>query len=200
MEELKGMSFNEIQVVDDNFTHDRPRVYEICRLIKDRGLDMSFNLANGMRVNHFTEELMTAMYDVGFYNINLGVESGDNDVLKRIRKGTTVAQIKEAIRIAKDVGFEMTLFCVIGLPGSSTETVERTFELVQESGYNFNFSVCTPYPGSPLWEEMQHTMEDVTWDRYDEGDVNDPLYIPEGMTLKELTSLIERANNLTSGE
>ena len=199
MVDLKAMGFKEIQIVDDNFTHDRPRVFEICRLIKERGLDLTFNLANGMRVNHFTEELMTTMYDAGFYNINLGVESGDNDVLRKIRKGTTVAQIKEAIRIAKKVGIDMTLFCVIGLPGSSTETVERTFELVKESGYKFNFSVCIPYPGSPLWNEMQEDLGEITWDRYDEGDVNDPLYVPEGMTKDELSALVQRANQLASG-
>jgi len=196
IEELHRMGFKEIQIVDDNFTHDISRVYEICRLIKERELELSFDLPNGMRVNHFTEELMSTMYDAGFYNINLGVESGDDEVLKKIRKGTTVTQIKEAFRIAKKVGFQMTLFCVIGLPGSTIETVEKTFKLVQESGYNFNFSVCTPYPGSPLWDEIKGNLGEISWGRYDEGDVNDPLYLPEGMTLIELKKLVERANKL----
>ncbi len=199
IEELHRMGFKEIQIVDDNFTHDISRVYEICRLIKERELELSFDLPNGMRVNHFTEELMSTMYDAGFYNINLGVESGDDEVLKKIRKGTTVTQIKEAFRIAKKVGFQMTLFCVIGLPGSTIETVEKTFKLVQESGYNFNFSVCTPYPGSPLWDEIKGNLGEISWGRYDEGDVNDPLYLPEGMTLIELKKLVERANKLEAG-
>ena len=199
IEELHHMGFKEIQIVDDNFTHDISRVYEICRLIKERELELSFDLPNGMRVNHFTEELMSTMYDAGFYNINLGVESGDDEVLKKIRKGTTVTQIKEAFRIAKKIGFQMTLFCVIGLPGSTIETVEKTFKLVQESGYNFNFSVCTPYPGSPLWDEIKSNLGEISWGRYDEGDVNDPLYLPEGMTLIELKKLVERANKLEAG-
>ncbi len=199
IEELYRMGFKEIQIVDDNFTHDISRVYEICKLIKERELELSFDLPNGMRVNHFTEELMSTMYDAGFYNINLGVESGDDEVLKKIRKGTTVTQIKEAFRIAKKVGFQMTLFCVIGLPGSTIETVEKTFKLVQESGYNFNFSVCTPYPGSPLWDEIKGNLGEISWGRYDEGDVNDPLYLPEGMTLIELKELVERANKLEAG-
>ena len=198
MEKLGKMGFKEIQIVDDNFTHDRPRVYEICNLIKEKGLDFSFDLPNGMRVNHFTEELMSTMYDVGFYNINLGVESGDDEILKNIRKGTTVAQIKEAIRIAKKVGFKMTLFCVIGLPGSTVESVEKTFKLVQDSGYDFNFSVCTPYPGSPLWDDIKDNLGDISWERYDEGDVNDPLYLPSGMTIEELKDLVERANKLVA--
>jgi radical SAM superfamily enzyme YgiQ (UPF0313 family) len=94
----------------------------------------------------------------------------------------------------------MTLFYVFGLPGSSTVTVERTFELVKESGYKFNFSVCIPYPGSPLWNEMQEDLDKISWDRYDEGDVNDPLYVPEGMTQDELTALVQRANQLASVE
>jgi radical SAM superfamily enzyme YgiQ (UPF0313 family) len=96
MAELKEMGFNEAQIVDDNFTHDRGRVHEICRLIRKEGLDLTFQLANGMRVDHVTQELMQTMYNAGFYSIHFGVESGDDRILRDIQKGITVDQVREA--------------------------------------------------------------------------------------------------------
>ena len=196
MEELKEMGVNEVQIVDDNFTHDRGRVHEICSLIKAKGIDLTFQLANGMRVDHVTQELMEAMYDAGFYSIHFGVESGDDRVLREIRKGITVDQVREAVGITRDIGYELNLFFVIGLPGSTVESEERTLALMEELGLPVTYSVCTPYPGSPLWEQMGAEMDEVTWDRFDEGDVADPLYLPEGMTLEELQEVVDRAKAL----
>jgi anaerobic magnesium-protoporphyrin IX monomethyl ester cyclase len=196
MEELKEMGFNEVQIVDDNFTHDRGRVHEICRLIRERGLDLTFQLANGMRVDHVTQELMEAMYDVGFYSIHFGVESGDDRVLRDIQKDITVDQVREAVRITRDIGYELNLFFVIGLPGSTVESEEKTLALMEELGLPVTYSVCTPYPGSPLWEQMGDKMDEVTWDRFDEGDVADPLYLPDGLTLDELQEVVDRARAL----
>jgi anaerobic magnesium-protoporphyrin IX monomethyl ester cyclase len=196
MEELKEMGFNEVQIVDDNFTHDRGRVKEICRLIRERGIDLTFQLANGMRVDHVTRELMEAMYDAGFYSIHFGVESGDDEVLRGIHKGITVDQVREAVRITREIGYELNLFFVIGLPGSTVESEARTLALMEELGLPVTYSVCTPYPGSPLWDQMGDRMDDVAWDRFDEGDVADPLYLPEGMTLDELQEVVERARSL----
>ena len=196
LEELRGYGFNEVQIVDDNFTEDRQRVIEICRKIKDKGLDMSFDLPNGIRVDHIDEVLLSTMYDAGFYSLHFGVESGDEEVLRTIRKGITVEQIKSAIRIAKKIGYEIILYIIIGLPGSSAEAEARTLELVKESGVDFTFSVCTPYPGSPLWETVKDRLKGISWERFDETNYSDPLYIPEGLTKRQLQDCIDRANRL----
>jgi anaerobic magnesium-protoporphyrin IX monomethyl ester cyclase len=198
MEELKEMGFNEVQIVDDNFTHDRERVHEISRLIRERGLDLTFQLANGMRVDHVTQEFMQTMYNAGFYSIHFGVESGDDRILRDIQKGITVDQVREAVRITRDIGYALNLFFVIGLPGSTLESEERTLALMEELGLPVTYSVCTPYPGSPLWEQMGAEMDEVTWDRFDEGDVADPLYLPDGLTLEELQEVVDRAKALQS--
>ena len=194
IEQLHKLGFNEVQIPDDNFTADRPRVFEVCRLIKERGLDMSFDLPNGMRVDHVSEELMQTMYDVGFYSIHLGVESCDDHVLKTIRKGITVEQVKRAVKITKDIGYNIILYIIIGLPGSTVEAEARTLDVLQEMDVPFTFSICTPYPGAPLWKEVEEDLKDVSWDRYDETDANDPLYLPEGMTQEQLKECVDRAN------
>lgn len=198
MEKLKTMGFNELQIVDDNFTHNQPRVFEICKLIREKKLNMTFSLVNGMRIDHVTEELMQVMYDAGFYSIHLGVESGDDAVLKTIRKGITVKQVKDAIKITRKIGYELNIFFIIGLPGSSIESENRTLTLIEELALPFTYSVCTPYPGSPLWKELEDDMRTISWDRFDEGDVLNPLYIPKNLTIIDLKEVIAKAKILQS--
>lgn len=194
LKQLKNYGFNEVQIVDDNFTEDRKRVFEICRLIKEQGVDMSFDLPNGIRVDHVDEELLSKMYDVGFYSIHLGVESGDDYVLRTIRKGITVKQIKRAVNIAKRIGFDIILYIIIGLPGSSVEAERRTLDLINDLDVPFTFSVCTPYPGSPLWEMVKDKLKGVSWDRFDETNYGNFIYVPDGMTKEQLQECIDRAN------
>jgi radical SAM superfamily enzyme YgiQ (UPF0313 family) len=187
LEQLKTSGFNEIQIVDDDFTEDRLRVLELCRLIKTKRLDMSFNLLGGIRVDKVDEELLSAMYDAGCYVIHFGVESGDDQVLKNIRKGVNSKQIKRAIRLAKRIGYKVIVYVIVGLPGSSIESEKRTINLLQESGPDATrVSVCTPYPGSTLWEMMKDRLKDVAWDRYNESDVSNPIYISGDQTKAQL--------------
>jgi radical SAM superfamily enzyme YgiQ (UPF0313 family) len=196
MVKLKELGFNEIQIVDDNFTHNRKRVQEICRLVKAKDLKLTFSLVNGMRIDHVTDEMMRIMYEAGFYSIHFGVESGDDRVLQGIQKGITVNQVREAIKVTRNIGYELNLFFVIGLPGSTMESERKTLAFIEEMGLPFTFSVCTPYPGSPIWNDMGYKMDTITWDRFDEGNVSDPLYIPEGMTLTEIQEVLDKARVL----
>jgi len=192
--QLKGLGFNEVQIVDDCFTEDRQRAVEICETIKDRGLDMSFSLPNGVRVDRVDDELLSAMYDSGFYSISFGVESGDDIVLKINRKGFTVEQIKKAVRAAKMIGFEVKLFTVVGLPGSSVESEEKTIQLIKESGADSAVtSVCIPYPGSSLFDMVKDRLHGVPWERYDEANVLNPIYVPEGMTAHQLSRFLPKS-------
>lgn len=189
--QLKEYGFNEVQIVDDNFTENRQRVLGICRAIKDEGLNMSFSLPNGVRVDSVDDELLSIMYDTGFYSISFGAESGDDKVLKINRKGTTVEQTKKAIRAAKKIGYFVKMFTVVGLPGSSVESEEKTLQLKKESGADYNLtSICTPYPGSPLWDMIEDSLHGVPWERYNEADILNPIYIPEGMSASQLTRFL----------
>ena len=102
--------------------------------------------------------------------------------------------MKRAVKITKDIGYNIILYIIIGLPGSTVEAEARTLDILQEMDVPFTFSICTPYPGAPLWKEVEDDLTDVSWDRYDETDANDPLYLPEGMTQEQLKECVDRAN------
>jgi radical SAM superfamily enzyme YgiQ (UPF0313 family) len=180
--------------VDDNFTADRERVLEICRMIRSERLDMSYCTPNGIRVDSVDEEVLTEMYRAGFYAIAFGAESGDDAVLEKIMKGITSADILWAVQAAKRIGFYVSLFSIIGLPGSSVESERRTLQLVRESGADSTTaSVCTPYPGSPLWEMVKDRVRDIPWERYNESDVSNPIYLADGLSPEQLQFWLKEA-------
>jgi anaerobic magnesium-protoporphyrin IX monomethyl ester cyclase len=187
LEQLKAQGFKEVQIVDDNFTEDRGRVLEICRLIQAKRLDLSFNLLGGIRVDKVDEDLLTHMYEAGCYAIHFGVESGDDQVLKTIRKGVTSSQIKHAVQLAKRIGFKVIFYVIVGLPGSSIESEEKTIRLENECEPDATrVAICTPYPGSPLWETVKDRLDGVAWERYNESDVSNPIYLFGDQTKAQL--------------
>jgi radical SAM superfamily enzyme YgiQ (UPF0313 family) len=195
LEQLAQYGFREVQIVDDDFTEDRQRVIDICELIQAKDLNMTFNLLGGIRVDRVDEALLKTMYDSGFYVIHYGAESGDDRVLKYNRKGITVKQIKNAVHIAKNIGFRVVLYVIIGLPGSSIESEKKTINLVNECDHDVTrVSICTPYPGSALWEMYQDQLQDVSWERYNESDVSDPIYLFGDQTKAQLQMWMDMVN------
>ena len=200
MQKLKELGFNEIQIIDDNFTENRQRVVEICEEIRERNLELNLSLPNGIRVDRVDEELLLTMYHAGFYSIHFGVESGDDDVLREIHKGTSLKQIIEAIQLVSKIGYQVLLFIVIGLPGSTMQSERNTLDFLREMQVPFTFSVCTPYPGSPLWEKVKDKINAIPWDRFDETRQQRPFYITENMTRRELEDCIRAATKFSSSE
>ena len=187
LEKLEEMGFREFQVVDDDFTHDRQRVLEICRLMGERKLDLSWNLLGGVRADEVDQQLLAAMYSAGCYSIHFGMESGDDSVLKHVGKGITTSQVKDAVHAAKKIGYHVTLYVIIGLPGSTLESEKKTLGLVKEVGSDVTrASICTPYPGSRLWEMEKDNLRGITWERFNESDISNPIYLRTSLQQEQL--------------
>ncbi len=102
--------FGVLQIEDDNFTFNRERVVEICKKIKERGLEkkIRITLTNGVRADRVDYELLKIMRESGFSAVAFGVESGNDRVLKILNKGEKLQVIEDAIKIAKDAGALVT--------------------------------------------------------------------------------------------
>ena len=70
-----------------------------------------------MRADKLGRKLLKRMKEVGFKGIGIGVEAGNNKVLKLIKKGETVEEIEETIKNAYDLGYEVILYFLFGTPG-----------------------------------------------------------------------------------
>lgn len=153
---VEDLGAEEIGVLDDSANIQRARLHDLCtRLIDARLNHVPWILVNGIRANLADEDLLRHMKQAGLLRLAFGVETGDEDILETIDKRVTHDQIRAAFKNAKKVGLETIGFFIIGLPGDTAETMEKTIRFACElDPLVANFSMMTPYPGTKVWEQV----------------------------------------------
>jgi len=138
-----------IVFVDDTFTLNRKRVFEICDLIKEKGINLTLRCES--RVNLVDEELLAKMYDVGFNHISFGVESGNQEIINEWNKRITLDQARTAFKTAHKIGYTTTAYMIIGAPSETPSTVRDSINFAKELDPDFiQWSLASPLPSTPL--------------------------------------------------
>ncbi len=152
---------------DDELTINRRFVYALVREVKERGLDVTF--ACGSRVDHVDREYLKFLYDNGFTALYFGVESASQETLDRIGKGIRVEQAVKVFRWVKELGGFATASFILGFPWESIEDMKRTVEFAIKLNPDYaQFTVLTPYPGTPMYEfaVKNNLIVDWNWEHY----------------------------------
>ena len=157
MEELTGIyerGIRHVEFVDDNFTLDRKHATAVLRAIIEEG--MKIRIVIKSRVNAVDLELLRLARQAGVYQVSYGMESGVQDMLDRMRKGTTVAQNAEANEITKAAGINSHTSWFFGYPGETPETIQQTIDfIVAIRPTTANFGVFRPYPATEAYEQAE---------------------------------------------
>ncbi len=153
---VEDLGAQEIGILDDSANIQRARLHDLCARLIDAKLNrVPWILINGIRANLADENLLRHMKEAGLLRTAFGVETGDEDILESIDKRVTHDQIRAAFKNAKKVGLETVGFFIIGLPGDTESTMEKTIRLACElDPLVANFSMMTPYPGTKVWEQV----------------------------------------------
>ena len=148
------MGAQEIGVLDDSANIQVDRLERMADLFIEHKVNhVPWIFVNGIRANLATKELLAKLKKAGLKRTAFGVESGDPDVLLSIDKKIDHDTIRQAFKNAKAVGLETIGFFIIGLPGETEETMERTIKFACElDPLIANFSMMTPYPGTKVYE------------------------------------------------
>ena len=178
-----GYGIREIQFRDDNFTVFKPRLYEFCEMLCKAKLNLSWTAL--ARVDMVDFEMLKAMKRAGCWQVWYGIESGNNEILKLIKKNTTKEQIKKAAEWTKYAGMDVGAFFIIGHPGETKETIKETINFALSLPIDeFHCSFMTPLPGAELYR---------TWKKYGTFENNWknlngwlPVFVPYGITKEEL--------------
>ncbi|MBM3133585.1 MAG: radical SAM protein [Chloroflexi bacterium] len=168
IEELLGYGFTRINITDDTFTANKDRAKAICGEIKRRGAKFVWSAFS--RVNTVDPEILAIMRDVGCDSISFGIESGNPEMLKRVKKGITVEQARAAIRYCKEAGIGAHASFIVGLPGENPETMNDSKKLAEELGIQYGYHMLSPFPGTTVREKIdEYDLEILTddWNRYD---------------------------------
>lgn len=149
---VNQLGIKEIGFKDSEFTLNPEIVEKFCNLLIERKYDLTWN-CNG-RVNHANYQLFNKMKQAGCASITFGVESGNQEILDNMKKQTTIQQIKDAVKISRQVGLKVVNNFMIGNPGDTKETIERTIKFAKELNPDYAyFGYTTPFPGTELREQ-----------------------------------------------
>jgi len=147
---IKKYRMKSIMIIDDTFTVDRQRVYEICDLIRRKELKASWLCYAG--VQEVDKNMLITMRKAGCYQIYYGIESGSQRVLNMMNKAVTIEQIKTAVNDAKEAGLEVRGQFMFGYPTETLQEIKRTIDFAKELNLDYaEFGVTTPLPGSELY-------------------------------------------------
>ena len=113
---------------------------------------MSITWRATTRSDLLDEELVISMKQAGCSIVCLGLESGNDEVLKKLQKGTTVAKQRNSVELCHKHGIKVKGFFIIGLPGDNEITVRQTIDFAKSLKLEYaDFYPLTPYPGTQLW-------------------------------------------------
>jgi radical SAM superfamily enzyme YgiQ (UPF0313 family) len=143
----------EISFYDDTFTANQKNVAELCQLILAKIIKITWSCF--ARVDSITPELLLLMKKAGCHQIMYGFESIDENILKNINKGIKSSQFQKAIDWTKAAKINVRGAFMLGNPGETIASMERTINYAKIIGIPFAvFNITTPYPGTVMYNEF----------------------------------------------
>lgn len=201
MEEIdylrKQFDIDYLLIKDDTFTLRRPRVEEFCGAISQYHPGLKWHCM--VRVNSVDQSLLAVMKSAGLNDVFFGIESGNNEILKKAQKGITVERTGEVVKACAQLRIRSYGAFILGLPGDTTETMEQTIRLACSLPLTMaGFSILIPYPGTQVFEEYYYPDKNKPIDYHQFiastgiHYVEDYIGVEEGV-LKDLPALVSRA-------
>ncbi|HEY3342004.1 MAG TPA: B12-binding domain-containing radical SAM protein, partial [Anaerolineae bacterium] len=150
---LNKLGITNIHMYADLFTVNREQVIGLCNLIIKEGLKIKWTCNS--RVDYVDEEMLQLMAKAGCWYISWGIESANEQILKRAAKGYRLEQAPRALKWAHEAGISNWGYFIIGLPGETVETIQQTIAFAKVLPLDIAlFHVAAPYPGTPFFFDV----------------------------------------------
>lgn len=184
----------ELYLDDDNIDISPQWLNELLDEKIQRIGDFPFTCMGHVNIK---EELLEKMSKANCVGMKLGIESSNNDVLKRLGKGMTREMAVKTIKECKELGIKTHLTFCIGLPGDTEQSVKETVEFAMEYGDSFQISIAAPFPATPLWSEAvkNRWIKFTSWDKFD--GMKDAIVNYPNLSNKKLQYIAARAQSLS---
>ena len=170
----------EIAFVDDTLLISKQRIFKLFELLDVANLQFSWTCAS--RINNVDYEFLRFIKCKGCWAIAFGIESGDQGILKTIKKDISLDRAHDVIHWCRTLGIKTKGFFIIGHPTESIETINKTIALACELELDdvlvtFN----TPIPGSRQYAEVHKygTLYKTDWSQFNYWH---PVFVPFGLT------------------
>ena len=183
----------EIRFFDDVFTLDRERTLKICEGFRKRKLKIPWTCLTA--VSTVNKELLKEMKSAGCWQVLYGLESGDSNMLRLLKKGNTVEQNIQAVKWAKEGGLSVRADFIVGTPGETMESLNKTLRFAIDMDLDYaHFNKFVPFPGTELYGFLTSNGYNFN---FSQGcsilDHSALLYVPSGVTKNEYRKFLDSA-------
>lgn len=169
IEEIKSISEREIYIVDDDFLVDRNRILKFCRLLKENNLNKKFLIYARADFIAENEDIIDKFSKIGLRAVIVGLESSNEEELKKYNKKSNVEINEKAIDILKRYNVECYGTLILGVDWNDSD-FNRLYKWIRKIDIKFiNLQPFTPIPGTELYEEYKDKLiiprnESEKWD------------------------------------
>lgn len=197
-----------ITFFDDFFTGNKKRVFELCKMIRDKELYKKCSFGVQTRGDSIDREILQEMKRSGFNNLMFGFETSSNHLMQVINKRETVEDNINAIKLAKEFGFSTEATFIFGFPEECYEDRINALLIAKNIGLDrARFNNATPYPGTELYKQaisQNRLYKEEGWKNFSSvGTITKGLfdkyklpYCPEGTDPEDLVGEVFLANLL----
>jgi radical SAM superfamily enzyme YgiQ (UPF0313 family) len=192
--------FEGINFWDDVFTLDKERTKEFCIKFKEYFPNLIWYCQT--RIDYLDKELLELMETSGCRLLRLGIESGNDNILKLLNKQITVSLIREKFRLIKQFkNIKTKTYFVLGFPWDTYETIQETICFAKELASNETmFFTAIPYPGTKLYRQTQKHILSLKYDfsqynHFCNREIINTFYPVQGIENSEIVKTIRKAND-----
>jgi len=191
---IKEYGIRNFYFYDDLVTLDKKRVIDICKLIINKGLKIKWICT--ARVDTVDREMLGWMKKSGCISVHYGVETGDPEILKKIKKNITLDQAKNAFKWTKEVGIHSKAYFMMGFPWETRKHIMNTinFSLKLDTDER-QYLILIPLPGTEIWDYAVEKgiidENNIDWEEYRivTLDFKEKVFFTEKLSEKEVIGL-----------
>lgn len=162
-----------INFSDEIFLFNNEITRTTLKMLIESGISKHIRWSGLTRANMVNNEIVSLAKKSGCYRLEMGIESGDDDILQSINKNITVRQIREAVAIIKKHGLDISAYFIIGHPHETPDKVYKTIKLATElNPTTIAIGMMCPYPGTKIYQmaknsEGGYKLLSEDWSKYD---------------------------------
>tara|TARA_B100000315_G_C14547361_1_gene573911 strand:+ start:230 stop:1723 length:1494 start_codon:yes stop_codon:yes gene_type:complete len=156
IKQMEKFGINKVVFDDDTFGISKKNIKAINDLMKKEVPNITYQCETAVQLAK-DENVVKDMKNGGCTIVSVGIESGSNEMLKKIKKSQTTDECIQAVKTLKKHGIETHTFIMIGFPEETEETLQQTMDFIPKLAPDYViFSIFTPYPGSELYYECKN--------------------------------------------
>jgi len=147
---------DHIMWLDDDLFYNHGRTMQLFDEMIRRDVGLTWDCSNGILAASCTDELMRGAAESGCIGVNIGMESGNPDILRAVKKPGTVKNFLEAGRVLRNIEqINARVFLMIGFPGETYSQIRDTIDVASRMGLDwYNVTILQPLPNTPIYDEM----------------------------------------------